>query len=60
MRLPPIGARGLQRTQMRGPVVGVGVLRASVGVMGDRGAEEIKVDAVHGFRPRLDFPLVMP
>ena len=34
-----------------GAVVGVGVLGTTIGVMGGGGAEEIKVDAVHGFRP---------
>lgn len=36
---------------MFGPVMGVQVVRSSVGVMGS-GTEEVKVDAMHGFRPK--------
>jgi hypothetical protein len=36
---------------MVGPVMGVRVLRRAIGMIGARGAEEVEVDAVHGFRP---------
>lgn len=39
-----------------GPVVGVWVLSHTIGVMGGIGAEEVEVDAVHGFRPNLRKP----
>ena len=34
-----------------GPVLGVRVFRAAIGVMGGRRVKQVKVDAVHGFRP---------
>ena len=43
--LPALTAGSAQGGQMRGPVVGV-----RVGLAGG-GAEEVEVDAVHGFRP---------
>ena len=42
------------------PVLGLRVLRAAIGVMGGSCPEEIKVDAVHGFRPKVDCPFGMP
>jgi hypothetical protein len=49
---PDIAKRGAMQGQMIGPVMGVGVLSPTVGVIG-AGVEKIEVDAVHGFRPGL-------
>jgi hypothetical protein len=52
-RMAPRAARFGQRHEMLGPVVGMGILRAAIRMV-RQGAEEIEVDAVHGFRPKLD------
>ncbi len=44
---------------MLGQMMGVGVLRATIGVVRTT-AEKVKVDAVHCFHPRPDFPVKMP
>jgi hypothetical protein len=49
---PEVAECGAAQGQMIGPVMGVGVLSPTVGVIG-AGVEKIEVDAVHGFRPGL-------
>lgn len=44
---------------MLGQVVGVRVFRAAIGMIGSQGAEQVEVDAMHGFRPKVDYPLGM-
>jgi|GEM_PF-6112583 len=36
---------------MFGPVLGMGVGRPTIGVMGGAGAQKVKVDAIHGLCP---------
>ena len=49
--VPELAAGSAALGQKVSAVVGVGVLGPTIGVMGGGGAEEIKVDAEHGFRP---------
>jgi hypothetical protein len=48
----PAGTTGrAQFGQMFCPMMGVWVFGSAIRVVGDRGAEKVKVDAVHGLRP---------
>ncbi|MBN8631235.1 MAG: hypothetical protein J0L76_10315 [Rhodobacterales bacterium] len=49
---PPLTARFAQGGEVFGPVLRMRVARG--------GAEKIEVDAVHGFRPNLGCPFVLP
>lgn len=49
-RAPECQPGGAGLGSQLGPVVGMGILRAPIGMMGKR-TKKVEVDAVHGFRP---------
>jgi hypothetical protein len=49
--VPDIAAGGTDPSLQFGPVMGMRVLGLTIRMMAGGSAEEIKVDAVHGFRP---------
>ena len=49
--LPPGGPFCLADRPKLNPVVGVSILWSAIWIMDGRGAKEVEVDAVHGFRP---------
>lgn len=57
--LPPCGALGIEGRQMLGPVVGMPILRAAIRVKWP-GPKKVWIDAVHDFRPMLNYCFQMP
>jgi hypothetical protein len=58
--VPPQGTIRALRGQVRGPMVGMRVLRAAIRMTGGQGTKQVEIDAGHGFRPKLDLSAVLP